>query len=270
MPPSMLSSSGPDGAAPEILKLLAHDMRWRLMRVLARSDYRVQELVRQVGEPANLVSYHLRQLREGGLVAEHRSAADGRDVYYSLDLDRLRTLYGAAGSLLHPALMSTEGSPQRERIPAPPDELGRPTVRVLFLCTHNSARSQMAEGLLRHLARHSVEVASAGTEPTVVHPLAVRALADLGIDISHQHTKHLDLFRGQTFEYIITLCDVLREICPLFDGAPAYIHWSLPDPAAVKGDEETRFAAFTRTRQDLVSRIRHFLAVLEQEQTHVA
>src|SRR6476659_7014083 len=120
---------------PAFLKLLAHDMRWRLVSALARSDHRVNELVRLLDQPMNLVSYHLKQLRDQRLVTERRSSADGRDVYYSLDLDLLRTRYFAAVAALHPALATSDIT--NVVLPAPRTS----PARILFLCTHNSARS---------------------------------------------------------------------------------------------------------------------------------
>jgi len=137
-------------------------------------------------------------------------------------------------------------------------------VRVLFLCTHNSARSQMAEGILRHLAGDRFEVESAGTEPSRVHPLAVRAMAARGIDIGGQTSKPMDRLAGKRFDYVITVCDRASESCPIFPGAPQRIHWSIPDPAAVEGDETTRAAAFDAAGQELATRIRHLLALIER------
>ncbi|HEY4593337.1 MAG TPA: arsenate reductase ArsC [Thermoanaerobaculia bacterium] len=136
---------------------------------------------------------------------------------------------------------------------------------VLFLCTHNSARSQMAEGILRELGGDRVEVASAGTEATRVHPLAVREMAERGIDISGQRSKHMDEFLGERFDYVVTVCDNARESCPIFPGDPERIHWSIPDPAAVEGEEKTRQAAFKRAADELTTRIRYLLALLEKE-----
>jgi len=249
------------------LKLLAHELRWRLVEALARSDRRVQELVALVGEPHNLVSYHLRQLRDQALVTERRSAADGRDVYYSLDLDRLKGLYFAAGESLHPGISGTSGVSDVSDHPetAGGSETGvRRRVRVLFLCTHNSARSQMAEAILRHLGGDRVEVHSAGTVATRVHPLAVAAMADKGIDISGQRSKHMDELTGQDFDYVITVCDNARETCPVFPGAPERIHWSIPDPTAVEGTEETKFRAFRTASDDLMTRIRYLLVLIER------
>jgi thioredoxin type arsenate reductase len=245
---------------PSFLKLLAHELRWRLVEALAKSDRRVQELVQLVGEPHNLVSYHLRQLRSQELVSERRSAADGRDIYYSLDLDRLKGLYLATGESLHP------GISDRPLVPA---EDGEATparrIRVLFLCTHNSARSQMAEGILRKLGGNRVEAQSAGTEVTRVHPLAVLAMAERGIDISGHSSKHLEQFIGEDFDYVVTVCDNAREACPIFPGDPERIHWSIPDPSAVEGEEEARVTAFKNAADDLTTRIRYLLSLLERK-----
>jgi arsenate reductase len=127
--------------------------------------------------------------------------------------------------------------------------------RVLFLCTHNSARSQMAEGILRRLGGEGFEVFSAGTVETRVHPLAVTAMAEKDMDISSQRSKHMDEFAGEQFDYVITVCDNANESCPIFPGSPERIHWSIPDPSAVEGSEEVRLRAFRGgelARQDSV------------------
>lgn len=136
--------------------------------------------------------------------------------------------------------------------------------RVLFLCTHNAARSQMAEGILRDLSRGTVDVSSAGTEPAGVHPLAARALRDMNIDVRRQRSKHVDEFAGQTFDFVVTLCDSARELCPVFPGDPERIHWSFPDPGAVAGTEEERLQAFKHTARELATRLRPFLSVVER------
>lgn len=143
-------------------------------------------------------------------------------------------------------------------------EPAEPGVSVLFLCTHNSARSQMAEGILRHLAP-AVEAASAGTEATRVHPLAIRAMAEQGFDISHQRSKPLSELAGETFDYVITVCDRARESCPILPGAPEQLHWSLPDPSVVEGDEATRLHAFRGAAIELLARIRLFVTLLERK-----
>lgn len=136
--------------------------------------------------------------------------------------------------------------------------------RVLFLCTHNSARSQMAEGILRHLGGDRVEVHSAGTVATRVHPLAIAAMAEKGIEISGQRSKHIDELAGQAFDYVVTVCDNARESCPLFLRAPEQIHWSIADPSAVEGDEATRAHAFRVASDELMTRIRDFLLIIER------
>ena len=123
--------------------------------------------------------------------------------------------------------------------------------RALFLCTHNSARSQMAEGLLRHLAGDHFEAHSAGTEATHVRPLAMRAMNEIGVDISGHESKTLERYLGEPFDYVITVCDDANEACPFFLGAKSRLHWSLPDPSAAKGSEEERLAVFRSVRDQL-------------------
>jgi thioredoxin type arsenate reductase len=132
--------------------------------------------------------------------------------------------------------------------------------RVLILCTGNSARSQMAEGLLRHLADDRFEVASAGVSPTQVRTEAVAAMREIGIDISQHYSKSVDEFAGQEFDYVITVCDNANEQCPIFPGNTQRIHWSFEDPAAVKGDEQERLAAFRKVRDEILHRLRLFVA----------
>jgi arsenate reductase len=127
--------------------------------------------------------------------------------------------------------------------------------RVLFLCTHNSARSQMAEGLLRHLGGDAFEVHSAGTEATRVRPLAVRAMAELGIDISAHASKTLDRYLGQPFDLVITVCDEANEACPVFPGARERRHWSFPDPSRATGTEEEQLAVYRAVRDAIRARI---------------
>ncbi len=136
-------------------------------------------------------------------------------------------------------------------------------VRVLFLCTGNSARSQMAEGWLRHLSAGRVQVYSAGTEPRGLHPLAVRVMAERGVDISGQRSKPVSEFQGQAFDYVVTVCDRARQSCPSFPGART-LHWDLPDPVEAHGSEEDRLQAFRSVRDELESRIRALLQFLEE------
>jgi arsenate reductase (thioredoxin) len=134
--------------------------------------------------------------------------------------------------------------------------------RVLILCTGNSARSQMAEGLLRHMAGGQMEVFSAGTQPSVVNPLAVRAMAEHGLDISGHRSKHLREFQSQPFDYVITVCDRAAESCPIFPGPAARLHWGFPDPATAPGSEAERLAVFVQVRDAIEARLKAWLATL--------
>ena len=130
--------------------------------------------------------------------------------------------------------------------------------RVLILCTGNSARSQMAEGLLRHDAGEWFDVESAGTRPGMVRPEAIAVMKELGIDLSGHRSKHADEFEGQWFDYVITVCDNARESCPVFFGAAKRIHQSFEDPAALKGSEQERLTAFRRVRDELRTYLAEF------------
>jgi arsenate reductase len=136
--------------------------------------------------------------------------------------------------------------------------------RVLFLCTHNSARSQIAEALLRDLGDARFDVMSAGTEPGRLHPLAVKVMAESGIDITGQHAKGVEEYTAANFDYVITVCDDAQEACPNFPGARKQLHWSLPDPSAVHGSEEERLMAFRSVRDRLATLIREFIAGAER------
>lgn len=131
--------------------------------------------------------------------------------------------------------------------------------RVLILCTGNSARSQMAEGLLRSFGGDKVEVCSAGTNPSIVRPEAIAVMSELGIDLSGHRSKHVREFDGQHFDHVITVCDNANEICPVFPGDTERIHWSVPDPAGVEGSETERLAAFRRVRDSLAATLRDFV-----------
>jgi arsenate reductase (thioredoxin) len=135
------------------------------------------------------------------------------------------------------------------------------TIRVLFVCTGNSARSQMGEALLEHLGGPAFEVESAGTQPKGVDPDTVRVLAEVGIDWSHARSKPLAPFVDQPFDYVITVCDRARQACPVFPGPANTLHWGLDDPAEVEGSDEQRLAAFRRTRQELAQRLRPFIEI---------
>ncbi len=131
--------------------------------------------------------------------------------------------------------------------------------RVIFVCTHNSARSQMAEGMLRAWGGDRFEVFSAGTEATGVRPEAITVMNEIGIDISDHTSKTLEPFLGQAFDWLITVCDQANEACPTIPGVEQRSHWSIDDPSAVQGDEETRLAAFREARDRLRDRIHIFM-----------
>ncbi|HEY0577961.1 MAG TPA: ArsR family transcriptional regulator [Pseudonocardia sp.] len=252
-------SSGQVAAPPTFVRLAAHPLRWRLMTELADSDYRVRELVTRVDQPQNLVSYHLRLLRDGGLVTATRSSFDGRDSYYHLDLDRCADALTDSGAALHPALRRVAETP------TPPVEQQRARrITVLFVCTGNSARSPIAEALLRHRTTDHVAVTSAGGRPKGrLHPNAIRVLREtFDIDISGQRPQHLDILAGRTFDHVITLCDRAREACPEFPRNPRRVHWSIPDPATAGDTDQASYPAFQRTAADIDTRMRHLLPVL--------
>ena len=135
----------------------------------------------------------------------------------------------------------------------------RTKTKVLFVCTHNSARSQMAEGLVNHIGGQSFQASSAGTEPTAVHPLAVQVMAEQGIDISGQHAKAIDMLLGARFDYVITLCDDANEACPVFPNARHRLHWGLPDPTRDEGTREERLATFRSVRDAIRAQVDEFL-----------
>jgi len=246
----------------EFLQLAGHRLRWQLLGDLARSDRTVHELTDLSGQHQNLVSYHLGKLRDARLVSARRSSADGRDAYYTADLTRLGDLLAATGAALHAGL--------RLRPPEPgafPPRAKR--VRVLFLCTGNSARSQMAEALITVRSGGRVDARSAGSNPKPLHPNAVRVMRDEhGIDLTEHRSKHLDEFARHRFDRVITLCDRVREVCPEFPGDPEAIHWSIPDPAAghADGDDETSYPTFRQTAAELDTRIGFLLATLTAQE----
>lgn len=242
-----MTSSGQAGQPPEFVRLAAHPLRWRLLRELAGGDHRVRELTTLLDEPQNLVSYHLRLLREGGLVTASRSTFDGRDTYYHLDLDRCAGALAATGPALHPALAVPPPAPRRSQ-----------RIAVLFVCTGNSARSPIAEALLGHHTAGRVRVASAGTRPRPeLAADTVRVLRDeFGIDVGDRRPRHLDTVARRRFDHVITLCDKAREACGEFAGDPRRVHWSIPEP--------TGYPAFRRAAADIDTRVRHLLPTLAQ------
>jgi protein-tyrosine-phosphatase len=162
--------------------------------------------------------------------------------------------------MLHPGLALDSTQPNLE------PRKGQQT-RVLFLCTGNSTRSQLAEALLREVAGDAVVVASGGSHPKQVHPNAVRVMRERGIDISTSTSKHLDRFSRRRFDYVITLCDKVREICPEFPGDPRRIHWSIADPGLEGDNDKESYPAFLRTVSEIETRVRFLLYLIGRDTT---
>lgn len=236
------------------LQLVGEPQRWQLLRHLVEGDRKVGELVALTGRAQNAVSYHLRELRTAGLVSSRRSSADGRDSYYRVHIDRYGELMGAAAAALDPTLTIEVAQPSLEA-------LRRRDLRVLFLCTGNSARSQMAAALLEHRSDGAVRTASAGSHPKALHPDAVRAMAERGIDISGNAVTLLDDVVGDAFDCVVTLCDKVKEVCPDVPGHPRLAHWSMPDPST----SDAGYEAFTDTADEIDSRVALLLAQLAHE-----
>lgn len=257
MDAALTTRRGP-GDPPAFVQLVADPLRWRLLRELASSDRRVRELTGLVNERQSLVSYHLGRLRVGGLVRTRRSSADRRDTYYTIDLAACGEQLQGAGGALHPGLRLAPAPLFAHRTKGH----SRRRPRVVFLCTGNSARSQMAEALLVQMSQGTIEAASAGSNPKPLHPNAVRVMAKRGVDISGNRTKHLDEFVRQRFDFVITLCDRLREVCPEFPSHPRLVHWSISDPALEGATPRAAYPAFERTAKELETRIGFLLAAL--------
>jgi ArsR family transcriptional regulator, arsenate/arsenite/antimonite-responsive transcriptional repressor / arsenate reductase (thioredoxin) len=242
--------------APETLRLLGHDIRWELASRLIWSDLKVGELTAATGLAQNLVSYHLRLLREAGVVRERRSAADARDVYYSLDRRAVTAGLQSALTSISP------GSPRlAARASKQSPALGS-QASVLFLCTGNSARSQIAEVMLRQLARRRVSVRSAGTHPVGVHPQVHHVLAARGMPSTNLRSKPVAEVAHQPFDYVITLCDVARSEPIELSGRPRRAHWSIPDPVTVSGGGKAVVRAFDETASEIEMRVGDFYADL--------
>jgi protein-tyrosine-phosphatase len=221
---------------------------------LSGSDLTVGELTAAVHEAQNLVSYHLRLLRDAGLVHERRSSADGRDVYYSLDrravtAGLLSTLESINPGAKLPASIASE------------EPIG-PPVSVLFLCTGNSARSQIAEVLLRELGGRNVLVRSAGTHPVGVHAKVFEVLESRGLRPLDLRSKSVAEFAGQAFDYVVTLCDIARTEPIHLGGKPTLVHWSIPDPVATRGGSAGVARAFEHAANEIEVRVGDFYADL--------
>jgi ArsR family transcriptional regulator, arsenate/arsenite/antimonite-responsive transcriptional repressor / arsenate reductase (thioredoxin) len=249
----------PPPPQPVFVRLAAHPLRWLLLTTLADSDLRVRDLVTQLDAPQNLLSYHLRQLREGGLVTVRRSSYDGRDSYYHLDLDRCAEALAGTAAALHPTLGRAPGvgagSGERE---------GKRPGAVLFLCTGNSVRSPIAEALVRHYFAENVTAASAGTRPrSRLHPNTVRVLSDqFGIDVVGQRPRHVSTVAARRFDHVVTLCDRAREDVPGLAQHARRTHWSIAEPARAGDSEEASYPAFQQVASEIHTRVRHLLPSL--------
>lgn len=246
-------------AVPPFVALAGNPLRWRVLLELARSDRLVGELTDLIAQPQALVSYHLGRLRAGGLVSSRQSSFDGRAAFYRIHLDRCGALLAAAGTALHPGLATSE------RVATGPfHSVTQPRARVLFVCTGNGSRSQIAEALLRTEAGDAVDVASAGSHPKPIHRNTIKVLAERGIDISAAQPKPLAQFEGQQFDFVITLCDRVREVCPQFPGDALAMHWSTADPSRVAGSARATLPTFRFIADELESRIRYLLPLIHQ------
>jgi ArsR family transcriptional regulator, arsenate/arsenite/antimonite-responsive transcriptional repressor / arsenate reductase (thioredoxin) len=252
-------------SSPEVLGVLAHDLRWTIVGLLVPGDLRTSELVSRTGQAPSLVSYHLARLRDAGLVSARRSTADGRDSYHALDLDALSQAVAGMTTRIHPSLLqasSTRPGPSAGLADPPGPESGpRVSAQVLFICSGNSARSPMAAGWLNHLGAGRVTAGSAGVTPRPLHPLAVAAMAEHGVDISGHQATLLDVFADQRFTRVITLCDRARENCGELPAAPVAAHWSIPDPARAHPPD---LDAFRATARELRTRVQYLLPMLSE------
>jgi ArsR family transcriptional regulator, arsenate/arsenite/antimonite-responsive transcriptional repressor / arsenate reductase (thioredoxin) len=257
-------------SSPEVLSVLAHDLRWTIVRLLVPGDLRTSELVSGTGQAPSLVSYHLARLRDAGLVSARRSTADGRDSYHVLDLDALGRAVAGMAARIHPALIGPGPRPAAADRAAsrPADHAADPPrpgggspapVPVLFICSGNSARSPMAAGWLNHLGAGRVTARSAGVTPRPLQPLAVGAMAEHGVDISGHQAARVDALAGHRFTRVITLCDRARENCGELPAAPAAAHWSVPDPARAHPPDLDAFRAVAR---ELHTRVRYLLPLI--------
>lgn len=231
-------------AIPPLMQMASHPLRWALLTELASGDHRVRELAAALGEPQNLVSYHLRLLRSAGLTDARRSACDGRDIYYSLNLTKCAKAFDEAAAALHPGL-----GPALPAKPAPRS--------VLFLCTGNSARSPMAAALLEKRGQGRIRTASAGSHPkSHLHADAIRVMRDeYDIDLRGVRPQPLAAVARRRFDCVVTLCDKVREYAHDHDLATT-MHWSLPDPSA------GGYPEFRRVASELSNRVDYLVPVL--------
>ena len=237
-------------------------MRWRLLSELAYSDRRVGELCALLELPQNLVSYHLGRLRAERVVSRRRSSADGRDSYYVLELARCGELLAETGSgaASGAAPRATTGRARARRARR------RTRTRVLFLCTGNSARSQIAEALAERLGGGAVEARSAGSHPKPLHPNAVRVMRERGIDIAGRAPSTWTSSPTSGSTTWSASATASARSAPSSRGHPDLIHWSIPDPARDGDSDRQTYPAFERTAEELATRIAFLLELIEHTQ----
>ena len=252
----------PSEATAQAMKALGEVNRLRVYALLSMGPMSVGDLGITLGLSQALISHHLAVLKAAGLIADHRSPHDGRVIFYTVNKDRLRDLYGELSLLLDPIRAL-------DPRPTPPDPTRRTAmsgpIRALFLCTGNSARSQMAEALLHDKGEGLFEAFSAGTHPKALNPLTIKIMDEKGIDVRGQRSKDVAEFLADRFDYVITVCDSANEECPVFPGDYERIHWSFEDPAAATGDEERRLTVFRRVRIAIENRIALFINAHRRE-----
>lgn len=262
--------------AAETLKALADPYRLHILDLLTEGEACHSELQEQVGLPPNLLSHHLRVLRQAGLVRTRHDTIDGRWIYYTVNKDGLTYWRAWLGQFLDPtrvqarlALCGPEGRQTPANLPES-DEVERKRKRfVLFLCTGNSCRSQMAEAIVNTRLSDEWAAFSAGTQPVgCVHPRVVESLAEIGVDWRGRSAKHADEFRTIPFDLIVTLCDNAKKHHPtwLDESQPPPVHLGFPDPARATGSEEDVRATFRTVRNAIANQVTAFLHDWPQSQ----
>lgn len=260
----------------DLLKTLADPHRLEILNLIIEGIHTSRALSAATGLPKNLLSHHLKSLKEAGLVRVGRDPHDQRWVYHIPDSQRLTEVQFLLSHFLHPArIQPRQGAygPGGQPAPYQPPRhiqlekefrMTSNKTKVIFLCTGNSARSQMAEALLRQQADAEFEVYSAGTEPKGMNPYTVRVMEELGVDMSGQHSKSVREFLGHmNFQYVITVCDDAEENCPaVFLSQGQHLHWSFEDPARATGSDEDILAKFRDIRSQIDERIRAWLGEL--------
>lgn len=255
--------------AAETMKALADPYRLHILDLLTQGEACHSELKEQVGLPPNLLSHHLRVLRQAGLVRTRHDTIDGRWIYYAANKDSLTYWRAWLGQFLDPARVQARSAlcgPEGQQAPAnlsQPEEVERKRKRfVLFLCTGNSCRSQMAEAIVNTRLSDEWAAFSAGTQPAgCVHPRAVESLAEIGIDWRGHSAKHADEFQRIPFDLIVTLCDNAKKYHPVWldQNQPAPVHLGFPDPARATGSEEEVRTTFRRVRDAIAAQVTSYL-----------